>query len=67
MKTEQEIKEAIARQHKLCVTENLPNFAPNDGLCFDCRKNIYQDYTRSGWLGYTHITGCPHCNYSFCE
>lgn len=67
MKTPEEIRTAIERQKKLCAAENLPHFAPTDGQCYDCCLNIYQDYTREGWTGLEYVTGCPHCNHSFCE
>jgi hypothetical protein len=67
MKTTSEIVAAIQAQRNLCKEKDLPHFAPSDGLCYDCRKSIYQDYNRPGWDGLTHVTGCPHCNYSYCE
>jgi hypothetical protein len=71
MKTDEEIKGCIRKQKELC--DNSPNykgwhFAPYDGVCYDCRKNIYQDYgERKGWSGDAHVTGCPHCNRSYCD
>lgn len=70
-KSVDEIRECIRAQKELCDSDpKLKNwhFAPSDGLCYDCRKNIYQNYgDMSGHDGRSYITGCPHCNYSFCE
>jgi hypothetical protein len=68
-KTQEEIKECCRKQKEL-VDAKYPgwHFAPSDGQCYDCRKNIYQNYgERSGWTGESYVTGCPHCHYSFCE
>lgn len=67
MKTTEQLTEAREAQKKLCAEKALPHFAPSDGQCYECCLNIYQDYTRPGWSGIEHVTGCPHCNYSFCE
>jgi len=70
-KTAEEIKECVRKQKELCDNDpNLKNwhFAPFDGKCYDCGRNIYQNYgDRKGWTGESYITGCPHCHYSFCE
>jgi hypothetical protein len=67
MKTPEEILTAIKEQATLCKEKGYPDFAPSNGICFRCQKNIYQDYERAGKTGLTHVTGCPHCNYSYCE
>jgi len=86
LKTTDEINECIEAQRKF-----EPHFAPSDGVCFRCHKNIYQNF---GWKdeGYSRklagldgeevdritgislekassqlITGCPHCNRSYCD
>lgn len=67
-KTEQEIKQAIADQAARCREMGWPNFAPGDGFCYNCRKNIYQNYSnRTGWTGKSAVTGCPHCNISYID
>lgn len=71
MKTQEEINECIKRQKDLC--DNNPNykgwhFAPHDGECWHCHKNIYQDYgDRKGYTGGAYVTGCPHCQHSYCD
>lgn len=71
-----DITAAIAAQKKYCAENQLPHFAPQDGFCFRCRRNIYsQIRLRDGYesgitveeAGSSLITGCPHCNYSYCE
>jgi hypothetical protein len=87
LKTTDEINECIEAQRKF-----EPHFAPSDGVCFRCHKNIYQNI---GWrkqdlwtrtqvclddseVNYVTgiplerassqlITGCPHCNRSYCD
>lgn len=71
MKTDLELKEACGAQTQYIKMSMSPNFAPSDGICFRCHKNIYQDFIRNGWdlsrASSSLITGCPHCNYSFCD
>ena len=72
-KTNQEIQECIANQKKLCREKVYPYFAPTNGFCYRCHKNIYQNYlldddrVSCGKSGLELVTGCPHCNLSFCE
>jgi hypothetical protein len=47
-------------QKKFCEEKGFPFFAPTDGICRNCHGIIIDTNTE-------HITGCPHCNYSFCE
>ena len=77
---------SIDAQEKYCAEEGYPHFAPASGVCFRCRKQIYEsmeherkDYQTGEVVGnYTTgitvkeasselITGCPHCNYSYCD
>ena len=82
---------AAKAQEKYCKERGLPYFAPPDGKCYRCGKNIYERYTRNratfSWFrpnessdddvvttgitveaaGSHLVTGCPHCNYSYCE
>ena len=67
-------------QAEYCSRTGAPHFAPADGRCFRCRTNIYvakehKDPKFGDWTtGVTVekataslVTGCPHCNYSYCE
>jgi hypothetical protein len=56
----------IEAQEKYCTENNIPLFAPSDGECFDCDKQIYNKITLEE-AGSKHITGCPYCAYSYCE
>ena len=73
---------AIAAQKKYCEDNEVPHFAPSDGYCYHCGRNIYDLYISTtisrecgiGESGITVeqagkrlITGCPHCHYSFVE
>ena len=76
MKTNEEINECIALQKKYCDKSGAPHFAPSSGRCFNCNRNIYDDYVINGRdsKGITLesaekelVTGCPHCNRSYCD
>ena len=70
-KSSQEIIGCIEAQRGYCEKMGAPHFAPPDGECWRCGKNIYQSYERAGYTNETAstklITGCPHCNISYCE
>ena len=67
-KTTEEIIEARKAQAELCKERGLPHFAPDNGVCWRCNKNIYQNYeTSMGVTGKEFVTGCPHCNRSYCD
>lgn len=53
---------AIVRQLELCTDEGLPMFAPENGVCWSCKGQIYERVD-----GSRHITGCPLCSRSFCD
>ena len=65
------IKECIEAQRKYCRDNNYPCFIPNDGKCFSCRKQIFSEYNDGGInikrASSELITGCPHCNRSYCD
>ena len=50
----------MEKQIEYCRDNNIPFFAPWDGICCDCKIPI-EDTDKE------HITGCPHCNRSFCD
>jgi hypothetical protein len=72
-------EEACRLQSALCGREGVPHFAPHDGFCYDCHKNIYQVIEHNNgtynWktgidlasAGTSHITACPHCSSSYCD
>jgi hypothetical protein len=73
------VNEAIQAQKKLQLEKKYPDFAPSNGICYACQKQIYsqieQDF--NGNIFFTGIsvekasksliTGCPHCNRSYCD
>ena len=71
-KTSAEVEACIQKQKDVCSEKHYPLFAPSDGVCFKCGKNIYQNYesdnkVSDGETGEKFITGCPHCNRSYCD
>ena len=73
------IKIASEEQIKLQQETGYPDFAPKDGKCWSCGLNIYlpkinQIGENTFVTGKTVkeaseslITGCPHCNKSYCD
>lgn len=67
--------EAREAQDKYCDREGYPHFAPRDGKCWNCNKDIYTEQNHGRYktgislekAGTTLITGCPHCSWSFCD
>ena len=96
---EYDVERARQAQKKLCEEKGYPDFAPSNGVCWACKKNIYEPLGRkrgqtSSWVGRTGcrrvescpieeadyvtgitvekaatslVTGCPHCNRSYCD
>lgn len=67
-KKENDVQECIKAQAEFCKQNKLPHFAPYDGRCWSCGRQIY------GEPGYPLkkassqlITGCPHCFRSYCD
>lgn len=69
---------ATVAQSQYCREHGVPHVAPKSGKCWRCEQNIYIPGFRRGdgdptkgisveRAGREHITGCPHCNWSFCE
>lgn len=70
------IRRAIAAQKEYCKDNKAPHFAPEDGFCWSCGKQIYADYPSvygTDWGISTEdasaelVTGCPHCHRSYCD
>ena len=63
--------EARKAQDKYCDRESYPHFAPRDGICVNCNKDIYTEQDKTGIsvekAGTTLITVCQHCSWSFCD
>lgn len=84
------VSKSIDAQKKLVEEKSYPHFAPKSGVCWNCRKNIYEQI---GWVleggmkkrivnldeakrktgisvdeaAAQLVTGCPHCNRSYCD
>lgn len=60
-----ELRQKQAEQERFCKINNIPLFAPKNGICFSCGKQIYNKLNL--YECGNHITGCPYCCYSFVE
>ena len=69
------INKAAKAQSELCKEKEYPHFAPSSGICWSCKRNIYQEIDHGTYktgisvekAAASLITGCPHCNYSYCH
>lgn len=81
------VQESVKAQAKYCEENKVPHFAPKDGRCWNCRKNIYEPVEKTRTLYWQEgkpqenyitgittekaasrlVTGCPHCNRSYCD
>lgn len=62
-------EEAMKAQKRFTEKNELPHFAPTNGICWGCRRNIYsapRGYTVER-AGEELITGCPHCHKSYVD
>lgn len=62
MRLHQSIPDALRAQRALCETRGLPHFAPADGVCWSCHRQIYEAMD-----GASYVTGCPFCHRSYCD
>lgn len=66
-----DIQKSVSAQKKYAEEKKAPHFAPMNGVCFRCKKQIYCKISERGHSLETAstelITGCPHCNYSFVD
>ena len=70
-----DVQKACEVQKRFVEERSYPHFAPTSGRCYNCGKNIYSEINHGDWSsGYPVeraskelITGCPHCNISYCE
>jgi hypothetical protein len=78
---EYNIDKSVNAQKEYVKETQSPHFAPTSGRCWSCSKNIYKEYshinlyTQSEYstgidveqAGRALVTGCPHCNRSYCD
>lgn len=71
---------ANTAQGRYCNDNDCPHFAPVK-YCFRCNKDIYEQVEQPRFdgkgtymtgisveeAGSELITGCPHCNWSYCD
>lgn len=55
----------VKAQVEYCIENDLPMFAPKDGRCYSCGRDVFEDYSYKE-ASSSLITGCRKCNYSFC-
>lgn len=60
------IRENIKAQKEFCHNGGGPHFAPEDGFCWSCGKQIHTRITLNEAAN-DLITGCPHCHRSYCD
>ena len=51
---------AMIKQKEYCNKNDYPMFVADSGICYSCNRSIQDN-------GEELITGCPHCNRSFCD
>lgn len=61
------IRKAIVAQKQYCKDNKAPHFAPEDGFCWSCGKQIYANGRSVKYASENLITGCPHCHRSYCD
>lgn len=62
------VKEACEAQDKYVNEIKAPHFAPFDGVCWSCGRNIYWENGYSVEEASKRlITGCPFCSRSYCD
>ena len=63
---DEEIKKKLEAQARLQKEKDWPDFAPKNGICFNCRSQIYEAISLEK-ASTKLITGCPYCNRSYCD
>ncbi len=61
------IQQAIKAQAEYCDRAELPHFAPYDGICWHCGRNIYDGGITIDEASRRLITACPFCHRSYTE
>lgn len=63
---DKEVLEKIQAQKNYCQENKVPYFAPGNGICWKCRKQVYNAITMES-ASTQLITGCPYCHRSYCD
>lgn len=69
------VEMSVNNQREGVKRGDFPGFAPDNGICYRCKENIYRkkDHPQGYTTGITIekskylVTGCPHCNRSYCD
>ena len=64
------VQEAISNQEKLVSKLGTPYFAPADGICWKCGRQIFgtgESQITKERAAKEFITGCPHCHQTYCD
>lgn len=73
------VPKSVNGQKRYCEEHDAPHFAPKSGVCWKCNRNIYEKCIQKNTYGErttgitTHVastqlvTGCPHCNRTYCD
>lgn len=59
--------EFISKQETYCKEHHYPVFITEDGVCFWCKKNIFENENTRNNADKTLITGCPFCHHTYCD
>jgi ribosomal protein S27AE len=70
-----DISKSIEAQREFCERTGAPHFAPHKGVCWKCGRNIYNEVDKGTYktgisveaAASRLVTGCPHCNRSYCD
>lgn len=72
-----DIAKACKAQSDYIKERELPEFPPSNGVCWSCNRNIYTKINNERWgtssgvsvekASTALVTGCPHCNRSYCD
>ena len=60
------IEDKIEAQKNYVGRENYPFFAPPNGVCWCCHRQIYERISYKS-ASTSLVTGCPHCHRSYCD
>lgn len=63
------VLEAIRQQKEYCKRHSLPHFAPLDGICYKCHRQIYSGPAAisAEQAATSLVTGCPYCRRSYVD
>jgi hypothetical protein len=54
-------------QNQRKVWETAPDFMPESGICYRCKRDIIPTLIAKGEDGTQLVTGCPLCHRSYCD